>query len=120
MLIEDLNDLKRSGYNFLSLLNDIKRRPEDAAKELEIPLDEINSIIEGKKEISYELIQKAVNKWPLNPRDFFLINDDCSNGVKIMRSEESTKSARVMNRGGSPYYESVSYTHLTLPTTPYV
>ena len=49
MLIEDLNDLKRSGYNFLSLLNDIKRRPEDAAKELEIPLDEINSIIEGKK-----------------------------------------------------------------------
>ena len=105
MLIEDLNDLKRSGYNFLSLLNDIKRRPEDAAKELEIPLDEINSIIEGKKEISYELIQKAVNKWPLNPRDFFLINDDCSNGVKIMRAEESTKSSRVMNRGGSPYYE---------------
>ena len=36
MLIEDLNDLKRSGYNFLSLLNDIKRRPEDAAKELGI------------------------------------------------------------------------------------
>ena len=105
MLIEDLNDLKRSGYNFLSLLNDIKRRPEDAAKDLEIPLDEINSIIEGKKEISYELIQKAVNKWPLNPRDFFLINDDCSNGVKIMRAEESTKSSRVMNRGGSPYYE---------------
>ena len=105
MLIEDLNDLKRSGYNFLSLLNDIKRRPEDAAKELEIPLDEINSIIEGKKEISYELIQKAVNKWPLNPRDFFLINDDCSNGVKIMRAEESTKSSRVMDRGGSPYYE---------------
>ena len=105
MLIEDLNDLKRSGYNFLSLLNDIKRRPEDAAKELEIPLDEINSIIEGKKEISYELIQKAVNKWPLNPRDFFLINDDCSNGVKIMRTEESTKSSRVMDRGGSPYYE---------------
>lgn len=105
ILIEDLNDLKRSGYNFLSLLNDIKRRPEDAAKELEIPLDEINSIIEGKKEISYELIQKAVNKWPLNPRDFFLINDDCPNGVKIMRTEESTKSSRVMNRGGSPYYE---------------
>ena len=105
MLIEDLNDLKRSGYNFLSLLNDIKRRPEDAAKELQIPLDEINSIIEGKKEISYELIQKAVNKWPLNPRDFFLINDDCSNGVKIMRTEESTKSSRVMDRGGSPYYE---------------
>ena len=97
--------IKRSGYNFLGLINDIKRRPEDAAKELGVDIEEINAIIKGKKEISYELIQKAVNKWPLNPRDFFLINDDCSNGVKIMRSEESTKSARVMNRGGSPYYE---------------
>ena len=63
--------IKRSGYNFLGLINDIKRRPEDAAKELGVDIEEINAIIKGKKEISYELIQKAVNKWPLNPRDFF-------------------------------------------------
>ena len=35
----------KSGKNFLGILNDIKRRPEDAAKELQISLDEINSII---------------------------------------------------------------------------
>jgi len=98
-------EVKRSGYNFLGLINDIKRRPEDAAKELGVDIEEINAIINGKKEISYELIQKAVNKWPLNPRDFFLINDDSPNGVKIMRSEESAKSARVMDRAGAPYYE---------------
>jgi len=99
------NQLKRSGYNFLGLINDIKRRPEDAASELGVDIEEINSIIEGRKEISYELIEKAIAKWPLNPRDFFLINDDCPTGVKIMRADQSTNSSRIMDRGGSPYYE---------------
>tara|TARA_B110001454_G_scaffold212105_1_gene228517 strand:- start:310 stop:1671 length:1362 start_codon:yes stop_codon:yes gene_type:complete len=99
------NNLKRSGYNFLSLLNDIKRRPEDAANELGVEIEEINAIIEGRKEISFELILKAISVWPLNPRDFFIINDDCPNGVKIMRSEESIQSSRIMDRGGFPYYE---------------
>jgi hypothetical protein len=38
-------EMSKSGKNFLGILNDIKRRPEDAAKELQISLDEINSII---------------------------------------------------------------------------
>ena len=105
ILIDDSNDLKRSGHNFLGLLNDIKRRPEDAAKELEIPLEEINSMIKGEKEIPLTLIKKAIKKWPLNSRDFFLIHDDCTSGVKIMRFEESEKSSRIMNRAGKPYYE---------------
>jgi len=105
VLIDDFNELKRSGHNFLGLLNDIKRRPEDAANELEISLDEINSIIEGNQEIPYSLIKKAIKKWPLNSRDFFLIHDDCPDGVKIMRFEESEKSSRIMNRVGKPYYE---------------
>ena len=41
------SQMKKSGINFLGILNDIKRRPEDAAKELQIPLEEINAIIEG-------------------------------------------------------------------------
>ena len=104
-MINDANELKRSGHNFLGLLNDIKRRPEDAAKELEVSLDEINSVINGEKEISHALIKKAIEKWPLNARDFFLIHDDCPNGIKIMRSEQSANSSRIMNRAGKPYYE---------------
>ena len=104
-MINESDELKRSGYNFLGLLNDIKRRPEDAAKELEISLEEINSIINGEKEIPLTLIKKAIKKWPLNSRDFFLIHDDCPSGVKIMRFEESEKSSRIMNRAGKPYYE---------------
>ncbi len=105
ILTNSEDQIKRSGYNFLGLINDIKRRPEDAAKELGVELEEINAIIAGKKEISYEIIVKAVKKWPLNPRDFFLINDDCSDGVKIMRFEQSANSSRVMDRGGSPFYK---------------
>ena len=34
-----------------------------------------------------------------------MIRDDCPNGIKIMRNEDSAKSSRVMDRGGLPYYE---------------
>ena len=97
--------LIRSGNNFLGILNDIKRRPEDAAKELDVPVDEINSIISGRKKISPELIDRAVKIWPVNERDFHIISDDCPNGVLIMTSDESSKSSRIMERAGKPYYE---------------
>ena len=75
--------LIRSGNNFLGILNDIKRRPEDAAKELGISVDEINLIISGRKKISSKLIERAVKIWPVNERDFYIISDDCASGVLI-------------------------------------
>jgi len=95
----------KTGSNFLGILNDIKRRPEDAAKELQISLDEINLIIHGKKSLSSEIVNKAIKIWPVNARDFYVIQDDCPSGIKIMRSEESKKSSRIMDRAGNPYYE---------------
>ena len=97
--------LIKSGQNFLGILNDIKRRPEDAARELEVSLDEINSILSGKKELSADIIEKAAKIWPVNARDFYVIYDDCPQGIKIMRSEESKQSSRIMERAGHPYYE---------------
>ena len=84
-------ELIKSGQNFLGILNDIKRRPEDAAKELGISENEIIAIIRGEKPISAELVNRAVKIWPVNQRDFYLIHDDCPTGVKIMRVEESKK-----------------------------
>ena len=98
-------ELIKSGQNFLGILNDIKRRPEDAAKELEVSLDEINSILSGKKELSADIVAKATKIWPVNARDFYVIHDDCPQGIKIMRSEESKQSSRIMERAGHPYYE---------------
>ena len=105
MEVQSLSKNKRIGLNFLSILNDIKRRPEDAAEELGVSTEEINQIIAGEKELSVEIVNRAIEIWPLNARDFFLINDDAPNGVKIMRSEQSTKSKRTMDRAGKPYYE---------------
>ena len=43
---------KRIGSNFLGILNDLKRRPEDAARELGVDLDLINKIISGEMNLS--------------------------------------------------------------------
>jgi transcriptional regulator with XRE-family HTH domain len=98
-------EMEKSGKNFLGILNDIKRRPEDAAKELQISLDEINSIIKGEKSLSSEIVNKAIKIWPVNARDFYIVRDDCPLGIKIMKAEESSKSSRIMERAGKPYYE---------------
>ncbi len=74
----------RSGSNFLGILNDIKRRPEDAAKELDVSIELIKSIIDGTTEIPLDLIDKAVAIWPVNKRDFFVIEDDCPNGATLL------------------------------------
>ena len=63
-------ELIKSGQNFLGILNDLKRRPEDAAAELGISLEEITRIIDGKKTLSQEIIEKAVKIWPVNISDF--------------------------------------------------
>ena len=97
--------LKKSGMNFLGILNDIKRRPEDAASELNIPVEQIESIISGNSELTNEIIEKAVKIWPVNKRDFYVIEDDCPNGIKVMSVADSQKSARIMNRAGKQYYE---------------
>ena len=96
---------KRIGSNFLGILNDIKRRPSDAAKELKISTEEIENIINGKIKLSSKIISKATEIWPVNARDFYIMHDDCPNGLKMMRSEDSIKSSRVMHRSGKPYYE---------------
>ena len=64
-------ELVRYGNYFLGILNDLKRRPVDAAKELNIPLKDIMDIIEGRKEISLEIVTRATKIWPVNFRDFY-------------------------------------------------
>ena len=66
---------------------------------------EINSIIDGKQELSFDLVSKATSIWPVNTRDFFIVRDDSETGIKIMTATESKDSSRIMNRAGKPYYE---------------
>ena len=103
--IEGNKEDKRIGSNFLGILNDLKRRPEDAARELGVSSDIIKGIISGEIELPNSVVKQAVKIWPVSERDFYIINDDCITGVKIMRSEDSERSSRIMERANKPYYE---------------
>lgn len=106
MLDSEINTtMLRIGNNFLGILNDIKRRPEDAATELAVSEELISSIIEGRSELPSDLVDKAVKIWPVNKRDFYIIEDDCPDGIKLMSAGDSEKSKRIMERAGKPYYE---------------
>ena len=89
---------------FRKILNDLKRRPEDAAKDLNISVEKINNFLNGKEEITNDIICKALDIWPINPSDFFSIADDTTNDVKILSKIDSDRSAREMTRDNQPYY----------------
>ena len=91
-------------YKFRKILNDLKRRPEDAANDLGVEIDLINQFLNGEKEINFETIKKAIKVWPINYGDFFDIEDDAENGYKIFKFIESENTKRKMYRGGNPYY----------------
>jgi methylphosphonate synthase len=101
----DVSSDMRTGENFRAILNDLKRRPEDAAAELGVDVSEIEEIIGGVRPLPPGLVDKATATWPVSPRDFYLLNDDAPTGVRIHRSSESEQSSRVMSRAGADYYE---------------
>ncbi len=93
-----------SNIKFRKILNDLKRRPEDAAKDLKISVKKINNILSNKSKLDFQTINRAVKIWPVNYGDFFSLEDDSQSGFKVMRFSESDKSKRIMKRGGKPYY----------------
>lgn len=90
---------------FRKILNDLKRRPEDAAQELNISNEEITKILNGKKAPDFKLLKKATEIWPINLNDFFGIEDDTKNNYKIFTKAESDKTVRIMQRKNKPYYK---------------
>ena len=95
---------KQSQLKFRKIINDLKRRPEDAAEDLGVPQERVEGILDGSQEIGFDLIQKAVSVWPVNYSEFFHIDDDAKEGFKIFKASESEDTKRTMYRGGSPYY----------------
>ena len=89
---------------FRKILNDLKRRPVDAAKELNVSEKKINKILKNKEITDLSIIEKAVKVWPVNYSDFFYTEDDTKNDYKIFKLSDANKSERIMYRGGKPYY----------------
>ena len=99
-MVKDLFALK-----FRKILNDLKRRPEDAAKDLNISIEEINKILSGEIDPDFRLLEKATKIWPINLNDFFGIEDDTINDYKIFTKADSDKTTRIMQRKDKSYYK---------------
>lgn len=94
-----------SSIRLRQILNDIKRRPIDAAKDIGMKLDAFNLILKGKKEIDSTFIKKAVSIWPIKISDFVNPYYYKNSNFKIMKKKDSIKTSRTMQRGGNDYYE---------------
>ena len=93
-----------SNIKFRKILNDLKRRPEDAAKDLKISKKKLLLLLKKNKFNEFDIIKKSTKVWPVNYCDFFSFEDDTRKDFKVMRANESNKSSRIMSRGGNPYY----------------
>lgn len=94
-----------SSIRLRQILNDIKRRPQDASKDIGINLKKFNQILNGKKDIDISFIKKAVAIWPVKISDFVNPFYYKNSNYKIMRTKDSKKTSRTMQRGGHDYYE---------------
>ena len=103
---------KLIGARILSEANDLKRTISSFAKEIDYDEGRLNRIIQGDcdfKEIR-EVIERMGRNYPIDASDFYLYEDDCPCGIKIMQAEESKQSSRIFDRKDrngqrTPFYE---------------
>jgi len=100
------------GTRILSEANDLKRTISALAVEIGVEEDRLNSIVRGNCDIveTFDVINRMGKKYPIDVSDLYLDEDDCSNGVRVMRAAESAASSRIFNRkdrqgARTPYYD---------------
>src|SRR5690349_5396280 len=96
---------KRAARLLRAAANDLKRDDASAETDLGLAPGEFARITSDERPFDWELIRRAAKVWPLNERDLLPVHDDCPRGVRIHRLADSVASSRIINRGGSPYYE---------------
>lgn len=85
--------------------NDLKRNDPAAEADLGLRPGSFADYTSGRLPLTWDLISRAAQAWPLNERDLLPIHDDTAHGLRLMRAEESAASTRIIERGGAPYYE---------------
>ena len=104
--------IKSIGKRILSEMNDLKRTKTALANDINIDVKFLEKVISGNCELedSFYLIGKIGSFYSIDTSDLYLLENDCLNAVKIMRSADSIKSSRVFkrinkNKIRTPYYE---------------
>ena len=93
-------------------LNDLKRTPATACKELNISSHDLEKVINGlsTEDEAFKVINKMGDIYPIDNTHMILLKDDTINGIRFMSYEQSKKTGRVykrVNKNGilEPYYE---------------
>ena len=96
-----------SNIRLRQILNDLKRRPEDAARELKISHAKLKKILNGKANLDFKTVKKIIKIWPvqvdslINHKFFYKKSPD----IKIFTKKQSLKTSRIIKRNGKDYYE---------------
>lgn len=92
--------LKSLGSRIMCELNDLKRTPEAAAKDLGFNNDVVKQILKGStsKNEALEFIDKMGQVYPIDASELKLIEDDTDNGARFMRIADSRDTSRVYQR----------------------
>jgi methylphosphonate synthase len=85
--------------------NDLKRDDRAAEADLGLAQGAFGEYLSGARPVTWEVIQRAAQAWPVSERDLLPLRNDCPLGVRVCRAAESLASARTLTRGGVPYYE---------------
>ena len=83
--------MSASSKKFRKVLDDLKRRPEDAAQDLGVSKKVINNILKKDTFSDLSLIKKAVKVWPVNYSDFFILKTIQKTITKYSRFRKRTK-----------------------------
>jgi uncharacterized RmlC-like cupin family protein len=104
--------LKKIGSRIFSEANDLKRTPETLAKDLGMKPQDVQNILDGERPIedTYSLVARMGSTYPIDASDLLIPEDDTTNGVKIMRKDDSEASKRIFDRKDktgalTPYYD---------------
>jgi len=96
---------RRAASLLRAAANDLKRDDTAAEADLGLPPGAFAELTSGDRPVTWELVRRACEVWPLTERDLLPGHDDCPEGVRIFPVAQSRASARVLHRGGAPYYE---------------
>jgi len=87
------------------ILNDLKRRPEDAAADLNMSIANLKKLLTGEKALDEKIVRQITSIWPIRIEDLINPYFNKEPSFRIMRVSASKKTSRIMQRGGIDYYE---------------
>jgi methylphosphonate synthase len=96
---------RRAAALLRAAANDLKRDEASADGDLGLAAGTFADLVSGRRPITWDLLTRAAQVWPLNERDLLPIHDDCPDGARIFRYKDSLASSRVLSRAGTDYYE---------------